>query len=60
MILCMAKDYFDFMKTNKNSILNVIKNIKLANDEFILDILQDAVYRFSVFENRRFSKYQKH
>ena len=56
----MEDDYFDIMKTNKNSIINVINNIKLSNDQFILDILQDAIYRFSVFENLRFSKYQKH
>ena len=41
----MEDDYFDIMKTNKNSINNVINNVKLSNDQFILDILQDAIYR---------------
>ena len=36
--------YFDYMKTNKDSIINIIKNIE-SNNKNILEILQDAVYR---------------
>ena len=37
--------YFDYMKTNKDSLNNIIKNIKLTNNNSVLDILQDAIYR---------------
>ena len=38
-------EYFDYMKTNKDFMNNIIKNIKLSNNKTMLDILQDAVYR---------------
>lgn len=37
--------YFDYMKTNKDSFINIIKNVKVNNDKNVLEILQDAIYR---------------
>ena len=39
------EEYFDYMKTNKDSINNIIKNTKLTNNKSVFDILQDAIYR---------------
>lgn len=54
----MEDDHVDIMKTNKNSIINVINDVKLSNNQFILDILQDAIYRTNkiVYHTYNFKK----
>jgi hypothetical protein len=42
----MNPDDYDLMKSNKDSLINIIRNIKIsANKKTTIDIIQDAVYR---------------
>ena len=42
----MSLEYFDYMKTNKDSLHNIIKNVRINNVP-ILDILHDAIFRIN-------------
>jgi predicted metallopeptidase len=41
----IINSYFDYMKTNKDSFINIVKNVKVNNNKATLEIFQDAIYR---------------